>query len=399
MSFERKPKSKVILSYDYDESSDDELQLLNKKPTFKRQSESKFKRSKAIDSHPASHRRRQLINENEDDDDEDDDEQQSIPLFKFKKRFGSPAVTGKQQETEKSVSVEQVLNRYGSISTDTQKSEELKNEDEMDIDIREEDDKEEKEYEQNVSKKPTRSVKDVLSQYGSISTEIPEEKKPENREVQNLDSIEENEDDDEIIEIVSPDNDSNSPMEIKDTVPTILDSFQVKELKDRRYRAQLASQQLKPDIELEPDFVEEYSHRKDNNDDDVIVLDQDEKLTDGRLAIGENEVNLQQKLQKMEIEEALFNYSNSSSDSDIDIIHINRLNKDSVHRPQKSSSVVFTLPRVQKPMPVYSHELENVKKEAVLINKLLLLNRQRHIDIRKRLETLKNDANAGCELL
>ncbi|GME78034.1 unnamed protein product [Ambrosiozyma monospora] len=240
-----------------------------------------------------------------------------------------------------------------------------------------------------------KSVKDVFSQYSSVSTEIPEDKKLEKEVVHNLDSIEEDEDDDDVVEIVS-DEDNDSPMKIKDTVPKILDSFQIHELKDRRYRSQLASQQLKPDIELEPDSDQDYRHKKNTNDDDyVIVLDQDERLADGRLAIGENEVNLQQKLQKMEIEEALFNYSNSSSDNDIDIIHVNTLNKDKVHKPQKPSSVVFTLPRVQKPMPVYSHEMESVRKEAVLLQKILQLNQQRHIDLRRRLEILKNDAKIG----
>ncbi|GMF03950.1 unnamed protein product [Ambrosiozyma monospora] len=137
MSFQKKPKSKVILSYDDDESSDDELQLTTKKPTFKRQSESKFKRANAIDSHTSSHRRRQLISENDNEDDGDDDEKQTIPLFRSRKRFGSPAVIGKQQEGEKTVSVEHVLNRYGSISTDTPKVQELEDADKVDIDIEE----------------------------------------------------------------------------------------------------------------------------------------------------------------------------------------------------------------------------------------------------------------------
>ncbi|KAG7836609.1 hypothetical protein KL942_004863 [Ogataea angusta] len=99
----------------------------------------------------------------------------------------------------------------------------------------------------------------------------------------------------------------------------IPDELQIKELKERRYRAQLGQLESAKQQELDEDYDSEHEFKTRHTvDDDMdFDIDLDERLGDGRFAVGAGEQRVQRLLRQEEIEEALYQAQLSEDEQEI----------------------------------------------------------------------------------
>lgn len=101
----------------------------------------------------------------------------------------------------------------------------------------------------------------------------------------------------------------------------------IKELKERRYRAQIDELSNQKNNSILEEYGPENSRvKEDDNDDRDNEVDKDEHLNDGRLAISKSEQKLQEWMKREEIEEALYNAELSDedkSDTGDDMVKLN----------------------------------------------------------------------------
>ncbi|KAG7693080.1 hypothetical protein KL948_004398 [Ogataea haglerorum] len=100
----------------------------------------------------------------------------------------------------------------------------------------------------------------------------------------------------------------------------IPDEMQIKELKERRYRAQLGQLESAKQQELDEDYdsEHEFKTRRDVDDDMDFDIDLDDRLGDGRFAVGAGEQRVQRLLRQEEIEEALYQAQLSEDEQELD---------------------------------------------------------------------------------
>ncbi|KAG7889164.1 hypothetical protein KL907_004845 [Ogataea polymorpha] len=100
----------------------------------------------------------------------------------------------------------------------------------------------------------------------------------------------------------------------------IPDELQIKELKERRYRAQLGKLESVKQQELDEDYDSEHDFktRRGIDDDIDFDIDLDDRLGDGRFAVGAGEQRVQRLLRQEEIEEALYHAQLSEDEQELD---------------------------------------------------------------------------------
>lgn len=102
--------------------------------------------------------------------------------------------------------------------------------------------------------------------------------------------------------------DEGAPIE---SIPTILDASMIKELKERRNRAQMDI------LTQENTDAQEDEDKPDTQSNDLMEVDTDIRYSDGRLALSRGEQKVQALLRRKAIEEALSDSEGTSDDQEV----------------------------------------------------------------------------------
>jgi len=184
---------------------------------------------------------------------------------------------------------------------------------------------------------------------------------------------------------------------IKDEIPEIIDPSVIKELKDRRNRAEInhyarvEDQNNNNETTVIP--LTEDANSVDSNT-RYLEVDTDERYTDGRLALSEDEKRIQDLLRKREIEEALSDIQDDISDNkdtseNLDNIGnmentefeeiYRKIAPQSLHKSNQSLTDQLKLkypePRLKKITPL-NEKIEQTKKCIQSISRVVQRNKQ-----------------------
>ncbi|OWB79863.1 hypothetical protein B5S32_g4102 [[Candida] boidinii] len=202
--------------------------------------------------------------------------------------------------------------------------------------------------------------------------------------------------------------------------PVIPDSFQIEELKERRYRSQLENFEIEKKMDDEEDM--EFNSRFRNSDSNKngkkfldtdngeIEVELNERLSDGRLALSDNEKRIQKLLQKEEIEEALYATQvaerDAMEDDDDDFMEFGRnmdeSDKDDLPEAEAglvggANTDITSFPGLFKLPPSLSKQMEEMRETLDSLTKVAERNNLRLKVVRQQEEKLKKDENRLLE--
>ncbi|GME74551.1 unnamed protein product [[Candida] boidinii] len=205
-------------------------------------------------------------------------------------------------------------------------------------------------------------------------------------------------------------------LEQAEAPPVIPDSFQIEELKERRYRSQLENFEIEKRMDNEEDIEFNRRFRNSNskkngktfrdNDNGEIEVELSERLSDGRLALSDNEKRIQKLLHKEEIEEALYSTQvaekDAMEDDDGNFMEFGR-NKDESYKvilPEDEDDLVggentdsTSFPGLFKLPPSLSKQMEEMRETLDSLTEIAERNNLRLKVVRQQEEKLNTDEN------
>lgn len=209
-------------------------------------------------------------------------------------------------------------------------------------------------------------------------------------------------------------------LEQAEAPPVIPDSFQIEELKERRYRSQLENFEIEKRMDNEEDIEFNRRFRNSNskksgktfrdNDNGEIEVELSERLSDGRLALSDNEKRIQKLLHKEEIEEALYSTQvaekDAMEDDDGNFMEFGR-NKDESYKvilPEDEDELVggentdsTSFPGLFKLPPSLSKQMEEMRETLDSLTEVAERNNLRLKVVRQQEEKLNTDENRLLE--